>query len=40
MTEGSDGIERNSTFNNRNVLNVLAGREWKLGDQWPQRIYY
>ncbi|WP_205510110.1 TonB-dependent receptor [Longitalea arenae] len=30
--KGSDGIERNSTFNNNNVLNVLAGKEWKLGN--------
>lgn len=29
--KGSDGIERNSTFNNRSVLNVLAGKEWKMG---------
>ncbi|WP_208025679.1 TonB-dependent receptor [Niastella caeni] len=29
--KGSDGIERNSTFNNHSVLNVLAGKEWKMG---------
>lgn len=29
--KGSDGVERASTFNNRVVLNVLAGREWKMG---------
>jgi hypothetical protein len=29
--KGSDGIERNSTFNNRSVLNVLAGKEFKMG---------
>ncbi|MCS3798780.1 carboxypeptidase-like regulatory domain-containing protein [Niastella sp. OAS944] len=29
--KGSDGLERNSTFNNRSVLNVLAGKEWKMG---------
>jgi hypothetical protein len=29
--KGSDGIERNSTFNNRIVFNMLAGREWKIG---------
>ncbi len=29
--EGSDGIERNTAFNNGYVLNVLAGREWKFG---------
>ncbi|WP_081163673.1 TonB-dependent receptor [Niastella populi] len=30
--KGSDGIERNSTFNNRNVLNMLAGKEFKMGN--------
>ncbi|NML23938.1 TonB-dependent receptor [Pseudoflavitalea sp. G-6-1-2] len=29
--KGSDGIERNSTFNNKLVANVLAGKEWKIG---------
>lgn len=29
--KGSDGIERNSTFNNKSVFNLLAGREWKMG---------
>jgi len=29
--EGSDGIERNTAFNNRVVMNVLFGREWKFG---------
>jgi hypothetical protein len=29
--EGSDGIERNTAFNNRYVLNFLFGREWKFG---------
>lgn len=29
--KGSDGIERNSTFNNHTVMNVLAGKEWKMG---------
>lgn len=32
--KGSDGIERNSAFNNRGVVNVLAGREWKMGRDW------
>ncbi len=31
--KGSDGVERNSTFNYKNVLNVLAGKEWKAGKQ-------
>lgn len=29
--EGSDGIQRNTVFNNNYVLNVLFGREWKFG---------
>ena len=29
--EGSDGIERNTAFNNQLVGNLLAGREWKVG---------
>jgi hypothetical protein len=29
--KGSDGIERNSTFNNKSIVNILAGREWKIG---------
>lgn len=29
--KGSDGIERNTTFNYGYAANVLAGREWKLG---------
>jgi hypothetical protein len=28
---GSDGIERNTAFNGRYVVNLLAGKEWKLG---------
>ncbi len=29
--EGSDGIERSTAFNNQYVLNVLAGKEFKVG---------
>lgn len=29
--EGSDGVERNTPFNNGYVINVLAGKEFKLG---------
>ncbi|WP_128545023.1 TonB-dependent receptor [Larkinella soli] len=29
--KGSDGIERNTPFNNRFVANVLAGREFRVG---------
>lgn len=28
---GSDGIERNTLFNNKFLMNVLGGKEWKLG---------
>jgi hypothetical protein len=31
--EGSDGIERNSAFNNEYVFNLLGGREWKVGNK-------
>jgi hypothetical protein len=29
--KGSDGVERNTAFNTRYVVNVLGGKEWKLG---------
>lgn len=29
--EGSDGVERNTAFNNNFVYNVLFGKEWKFG---------
>ena len=29
--EGSDGVERNSAFNNQHVINLLGGKEWKVG---------
>ena len=29
--EGSDGIERNTAFNNNFVYNLLFGKEWKFG---------
>lgn len=29
--KGSDGIERNTPFNNRYVVNLLTGREWHIG---------
>lgn len=28
---GSDGVKRNTAFNNQYVVNVLGGREWKFG---------
>ncbi len=29
--EGSDGIERSTAFNNRFIVNFVAGKEWKFG---------
>ncbi len=29
--EGSDGVERSTAFNNQYVLNILAGKEFKVG---------
>lgn len=29
---GSDGIERNSAFNNKYIFNLLGGKEWKMGN--------
>jgi len=29
--EGSDGIERNTAFNNNYIFNFLAGKEWRVG---------
>jgi hypothetical protein len=31
--KGSDGIERNSTYNYGYVANLLTGREWKVGER-------
>ena len=31
--EGSDGIERNTAFNNGYVANLLFGKEWKIGKE-------
>ncbi|MEZ0483467.1 carboxypeptidase regulatory-like domain-containing protein [Fibrella aquatica] len=28
---GSDGVERNTPFNNRYVVNLLTGKEWQIG---------
>lgn len=38
--EGSDGIERNTAFNNQYVLNMLFGKEWKIGKQKQHRITF
>lgn len=32
--EGSDGVERNTAFNNKYVLNLLGGKEWRLNDRF------
>ncbi|GBL35272.1 hypothetical protein EMGBS15_08670 [Filimonas sp.] len=29
---GSDGVERNTAFNGKYVFNVLAGKEWRIGN--------
>lgn len=31
--KGSDGVLRNTAFNTQYVLNVLAGKEWRLGEK-------
>ncbi len=31
---GSDGIERNTAFNNEYVINALAGKEWKINNKY------
>jgi hypothetical protein len=31
--KGSDGVERNTPFNNRYVFNLLTGREWRIGSK-------
>lgn len=30
---GSDGVTRNTAFNNQYVVNVLGGKEWRIGKQ-------
>jgi len=32
--EGSDGVERNTAFNNQYVLNILGGKEWNLNKKY------
>ena len=36
--EGSDGIERNTAFNNRYVGNLLGGKEWPFGKTGKNRF--
>ena len=31
--KGSDGVARNTPFNNRYVINLLAGKEWRIGSK-------
>lgn len=36
--EGSDGVERNTAFNGKYIFNVLAGKEWKVGNEKRNKI--
>ncbi len=36
--KGSDGVERNTAFNGKYVVNLLAGKEWKLGAEKRNRF--
>ncbi|MEO1030283.1 MAG: TonB-dependent receptor [Bacteroidota bacterium] len=38
--EGSDGIERNTPFNNGYVLNLLAGREFYIGRAKRNQLFF
>lgn len=38
--EGSDGIERNTPFNNGYVLNLLAGREFNIGKEKKNTLFF
>ena len=38
--KGSDGIERNTAFNNQRVVNFLAGKEFKCGKQKQHRFTF
>lgn len=38
--EGSDGIERNSPFNNGYVINLLAGKEFKIGKSKKNILFF
>jgi glucosamine 6-phosphate synthetase-like amidotransferase/phosphosugar isomerase protein len=35
---GSDGVERNTAFNGKYVYNILAGKEWKIGQNKQNRF--
>ena len=34
----SDGVKRNTSFNGRYVVNILAGKEWKIGTEAQNRF--
>ena len=36
--KGSDGLERNTAFNGRYVINILGGKEWKVGSEKRNKI--
>lgn len=38
--EGSDGIERNTPFNNEYVVNLLAGKEFKIGKTGKNILFF
>ena len=38
--EGSDGIERNSPFNNGHVVNFLTGREFAIGKTGKNTLFF
>lgn len=38
--KGSDGIERNSPFNNGYVVNLLGGKEFKVGKQGKNALFF
>jgi hypothetical protein len=37
--QGSDGVERNTAFNGRYVVNILAGKEWKVGKENRNKLF-
>ncbi|MBL0684995.1 TonB-dependent receptor [Aquimarina mytili] len=38
--EGSDGVERNTPFNNGQVINFLAGKEFKMGKSQKDILFF
>lgn len=37
--KGSDGVERNTPFNNQRVVNILAGKEFKIGND-KRKVFF